>query len=86
MNNCAVVLAILQKNRVETAVKVQDVLTKYGCYIRVRLGLHDAGLETCTNSGIMILQLCGDEIPLQAMQDELLAIPDVKIKSMVLDF
>ena len=45
MNNCSVILGILQENRVETATKVQDILTKYGCHIRVRLGLHDSGVD-----------------------------------------
>lgn len=86
MGNCSVILAVLQQNRVETAVEVQNVLTKYGCHIRVRLGLHDAGLDSCSNSGIILLQLCGDEIPLQQFEQDLLAIPNVKVKHMVLDF
>lgn len=85
MTNCSTIMTIIQDNRVETAVKVQDVLTKYGCYIRVRLGLHDAAVGSCTNSGIILLQLCGEDLPVKQMEDELQHIPNVKVKYMDLD-
>ena len=71
MTNCSVIVAILQENRVETAPKVQDVLTEYGCHIRVRLGLHDAALDACTNTGLILLQMCGDKIPVKEMEAKL---------------
>ena len=43
---CGYIMAVLQEHRVETATKVQEILTRFGCNIRVRLGLHDAGIET----------------------------------------
>lgn len=86
MTNCTTIMAILQENRIETAPKVQDVLTEYGCFIRVRLGLHDAGIDTCSNNGIILLQLCGENVPAKEMEDKLQSIPSVKVKHMVLDF
>ena len=85
MKNCLTIMAILQENRVETAVKVQDVLTKYGCYIRMRLGLHDAEIDQCSNNGLILLQLCGD-VPVSEMEKELVAIESVKVKYMDLNF
>lgn len=86
MGNCSTILAILQENRTETAPQVQDILTRYGCFIRVRLGLHDAALDQCTNTGLILLQLCGDDIPTAKFEEELRAVPYVKVKSMSLDF
>lgn len=86
MSNCPIIMVILQEKRTESAVKVQDVLTKYGCHIRVRLGLHDSAVNECSNSGMIILQLCGDGLEVSNMQDELQAIPNVKVKYMTLDF
>ncbi|MDT8900459.1 hypothetical protein [Anaeroselena agilis] len=86
MTNCSTIMAILQENRVETAPKVQDVLTEFGCFIRVRLGLHDAALDKCTNTGLILLQLCGEDIPVQDLENKLGAIPNVKVKTMSLDF
>lgn len=86
MTNCSTIMAILQENRTETAPKVQDVLTEYGCFIRVRLGLHDAAVDQCSNTGLILLQLCGDEIPVQEFERKLTAIPHVKVKTMSLQF
>jgi hypothetical protein len=79
-------MAILQKNRTETAPTVQDILTQYGCYIRVRLGLHDAALDSCSNAGLILLQLCGDNVPVTELEGKLQAVADVKVKTMSLDF
>ena len=86
MVNCSIIMAILQEKRVESAAKVQDILTKYGCHIRVRLGLHDSAVNECSTSGLIILQLCGDNLVISDMENELQAIPNVKVKYMTLDF
>lgn len=86
MTNCSTIVAILQENRVETAPKVQDILTEFGCFIRVRLGLHDAAIDKCTNTGLILLQLCGEDIPVNDLEKKLSAIPNVKVKTMSLDF
>lgn len=86
MQNCTTIMAILQENRVETSVKVQGVLTKYGCQIRVRLGLHDSGIDQCSPSGLILLQLCSDNSIIDQVEKELKEIPAVKVKYMTLDF
>jgi len=86
MEQCGYIMAILQENRVETATKVQEVLTRNGCNIRFRLGLHDAGVESCSNSGLILLQVCGEKAEVEKLQAELKALPYVKAKLMSLDF
>lgn len=54
-------MAIKQENRVETAVQVQELLTKHGCTIKVRLGLHEIVGDACSAHGLIILELVGDE-------------------------
>ena len=83
---CGYIMAILQEHRVETATKVQEILTRFGCNIRVRLGLHDAGIETCSPSGLILLQICGDKAEIEQMQLELQKVPYVKVKLMALEF
>ncbi|MBP2645939.1 MAG: hypothetical protein H6Q75_1379 [Firmicutes bacterium] len=84
--DCSKIMAILQENRVDTAPKVQEILTKYGCHIRLRLGLHEAQVDSCSNSGLILLQLCGDRQETAKLETELQAVPHVKVKSMMLDF
>lgn len=54
------ILLVLQRDRRETAARVQRVLTDFGCVIRTRLGLHDGTGEKCSPSGLIILELAGD--------------------------
>jgi hypothetical protein len=80
------IMAVCQEKRMDTAVKVQDVLTKFGCHIRIRLGVHDSPEGLCSNTGIILLQLCCEEKTVKELEKELQAIPNVKVKYMSLDF
>lgn len=55
------VLIILVGKRKESALKVQKVLTAWGCLIKTRLGIHDGVLDNCTDSGLIILELFGSK-------------------------
>jgi hypothetical protein len=55
------VLLVLVSLRKESAVKVQQILTEWGCFIKTRLGLHEGVLDDCTESGLIFLELLGDE-------------------------
>ena len=48
--------------RVENVPAVQAVLTKYGCNIRTRLGLHDADSTSCSPSGLLLIDAFGEEV------------------------
>ena len=47
--------------RTENVPAVQAVLTKYGCNIRTRLGLHDADATSCSPSGLLLVDAFGAE-------------------------
>jgi len=51
------IMGILLDNRVEEAVKFQEILTEYGCHIRTRIGLHNIGEYKCINNGIILLEV-----------------------------
>lgn len=44
-------------NRENAAKNVQEVLTGFGCNIKVRLGLHDIPSDSCSASGLIILEI-----------------------------
>jgi hypothetical protein len=54
-------LLILVGKRKETAVKVQQILTAWGCIIKTRLGIHDGVMDNCSDEGLLILELHGTE-------------------------
>ena len=51
------ILGILLDNRIEEAVKFQEILTECGCNIRTRIGLHNIGEYKCINNGIILLEV-----------------------------
>ncbi|WP_288221852.1 hypothetical protein [uncultured Clostridium sp.] len=55
------IMIIKLEPRISVAPTVQEILTKYGCIIHTRLGLHEATKDTCANSGLIILNLMNEE-------------------------
>jgi hypothetical protein len=49
-------------HRTENVPAVQAALTKYGCNIRTRLGIHDADATSCSPSGLVLVDVFGPEI------------------------
>ena len=54
-------LLIYMSTRKETAETVQKILTAWGCYIKTRLGIHDGVLDKCTETGLVFIELVGEE-------------------------
>ncbi len=76
------ILGLHLTNRVKEAIKVQDVLTKFGCSIKTRLGLHDVNEEVCSANGIIILELCGSIDEMAKLENELLKIEGLEVRKM----
>lgn len=51
------IIAIQLENRIEEAIKFQEILTEWGCDIRTRIGLHPIEEYHCVNSGIILLEV-----------------------------
>jgi len=54
MKSCYYIIGIRLDNRVDNAVKFQEVLTENGCKIKARLGLHEVSEDACSRDGIII--------------------------------
>jgi hypothetical protein len=73
-------MTLILNNRIQNAVKLQDVLTESGCIIRARIGLHEAG-DACTNEGLIILQLAGTDEEIGELEEKLNTVEGVKAKN-----
>lgn len=69
--------------RVENVPAVQAVLTKYGCNIRTRLGIHDADRTSCSPSGLVLIDAFGPEV--EEFYGELKALKGVAVQRMDFD-
>jgi len=74
------IMLILVGKRRESAVAVQKLLTDYGCYIKTRLGLHDASETVCADDGLIILELVGDKAKHQELFTALQKVPCLQVK------
>jgi len=71
------ILIIFIGNRKQSAVKVQQILTAWGCNIKTRLGIHDGVLENCSDQGLLILELVGREEDNKEIARKVALIPGV---------
>ena len=51
------IIGVKLENRQECSVEFQELLTKYGCGIRTRLGLHKVVENRCLSEGIILLEV-----------------------------
>ena len=70
--------------RREKSIEVQEVLSKFGCSIKVRLGLHDTA-NVCSDEGVLILQLTGERDALLGLEKALNELENVQAKMVILD-
>jgi len=71
-------LVVLIGSRVRKALPVQEILTRYGCIVKTRLGIHDAGKNGCADTGLIILELIPQGPRIKKLKKELDALPGVK--------
>ena len=72
-------------NRGQNATTVQEVFTKYGCFIKTRIGLHDVSETECSPSGVILLEMFGDADTCAQAYADLLAIDGVEVQQMLFD-
>jgi hypothetical protein len=65
------VILIKIDHRSTEAVKVQNILTEYGCNIKVRLGLHEVSKDYCANDGLIVLEVDGTTEEMKAIVEAL---------------
>jgi len=85
MKKCSTIMAIIVGKRSEFAGEVNRLLTEFGCHIRVRLGLHEAAFDECSDEGLILLQLCTDGAKVEELAGRLEAVPSVRVRHMSLD-
>ncbi|MHB0946654.1 MAG: hypothetical protein ACYC3B_05750 [Sedimentisphaerales bacterium] len=85
MKDDHIILGVHITDRIKHVSGVQQVLTEYGCYIKTRLGLHEAGQDFCSPNGLMLLELVGDVKKCNELENKLTAIEGVSVQKMVFE-
>ena len=76
-----VILGIKLANRLDVAIEFQKVITKFGCAIQTRIGLHKTDTRYCASSGIILLEVIDHKI-ISDLEQELLKIDNIEIQRM----
>jgi len=75
------ILGILVEKRGHDAVAaIQKAMTVYGCIIRTRLGVNEELFGQ--PAGLILLELMGDEIRMDLLENDLQKIPGIKLRKM----
>ncbi len=74
-------MGIVIENRREKATIVQDVLTGYGCIIKMRIGLHEGTENECSNEGFIILNLSDNQDEINRLIMDLSNIDGVRVRN-----
>ena len=83
MPDMHIILGVHVTDRAAQAGGVQDLLSRYGCNIKTRLGLHDVQVDFCSPTGVILLELTGDEVQCARLAQELDALEGVETQRMV---
>jgi hypothetical protein len=75
------ILAIRCGDRRENADALQKVLTAFGCSIKMRLGLHEAG-DACSNEGLILLYAVDHSNEIEKLEAALKAVDGIRVKTM----
>jgi len=79
-----IIMAVTIDPRSAHAPQVQTVLTKHGCIIKTRIGLHEVSQKSCSEEGLIILHIHSSLDEIKVLENELLDIEGVKVKYMSL--
>ncbi|WP_010665603.1 hypothetical protein [Marinilabilia salmonicolor] len=77
------IIGIHVEDRFDEAQQVQEILTRYGCSIKTRLGLHNTNGTNCSQGGIIILQLIPDNEKAELLIRAMKKLEGVEVKEMV---
>lgn len=78
-----IIMGIQINDRNSDALRVQELLTEYGCYIKTRLGLHDSGDGVCSTSGLVLLEFVDEsEDKVAELESKLLELINITVRRM----
>jgi ACT domain-containing protein len=64
---------------------MQGILTKYGCSIKTRVGLHTVTEDYCSPAGIILLETAGPRSDVEGMVAALEKLENVDVKTMLFE-
>lgn len=76
------ILGVLLRKRTITSTAFQEVLSKHGCNIKTRIGIHNANNNVCSPEGVILLDVIGEEADIQNIENDLKSIDGAEVQKM----
>ena len=77
------IIGVLLSNRTVTSPCFQEVISKHGCNIKTRIGLHTVVEGKCSTDGVILLEAIGSDEEVESLKRGIEAIPDAQVQDMV---
>jgi len=79
------ILGVFLRKRTITSAALQEILSKYGCSIKTRIGIHTANENVCSPDGVILLDVIGEASEIAALESELKAIDGADVQKMAFE-
>lgn len=79
------IIGINVLDRIKEAGRTQQVLSKYATSIKTRLGFHELSEDICSRNGFVILELTGEKVSWDSLENELNEIGGINVQKMSFD-
>jgi hypothetical protein len=78
-----IVLGVHITDRVKNVGRIQEILTEFGCYIKTRVGLHEASEDFCSPNGLILLEIMDNEEQHAGLVSALKGVSGVEVQEML---
>jgi metal-responsive CopG/Arc/MetJ family transcriptional regulator len=76
------IIGLLIRDRIKEAGRTQLTLSKFAHLIKSRLGFHELNENTCSRTGVIILQMAGNPEEWNSFEKEIQSIGGVEMQKM----
>lgn len=80
-----IIMAIHVTDRMQRVGALQQALSEFGCYIKTRLGLHEATADFCSQNGLIILEMLDDKEKMQELKEKVNSIEGLEAKEIIFE-
>ena len=77
-----IIMGVHVTDRVKKTPRIQELFAEYGCYIKTRLGLHEASENFCSPNGLILLEMLDEPKIAKELQRKLKAIKGIDTQIM----
>ena len=85
MTTKTTILGVLLRKRTITSTTFQDILSRHGCNIKTRIGIHTAMDNVCSPDGVILLDVIGEDTDIQSLEKDLKNIDGAEVQKMVFE-